>query len=85
MCQHWPSCPSPEHPDRFAARIVAAHPEQGWNLLCNGVISFDDAGALLPSGGVVTPGQITPGPISVVTPGPISRGQPRERLLAHAA
>jgi hypothetical protein len=25
-------------------------PEQGWALLCNGVILFEDGGALLPSG-----------------------------------
>ena len=33
---------------------VASHPEQGWSLLCNGVIVFDDMGEILP-GGVVTP------------------------------
>jgi len=26
---------------------VAFHPEQGWSLLCNGVIVFDDMGAIL--------------------------------------
>jgi len=35
---------------RFAALVVSAHPEQGWSLLCNGVIVFDDGGALLPGG-----------------------------------
>jgi hypothetical protein len=35
-------------PDHMAARVVARHPEQGWSLLCNGVISFDDMGELLP-------------------------------------
>jgi len=30
--------------------VVAGHPEQGWLLLCNGVVSFDDGGALLPDG-----------------------------------
>jgi len=34
---------------------VAAHPEQGWNLLCNGVVTFDDTGDLLPDGRVVAP------------------------------
>jgi len=29
---------------------VASHPEQGWSLLCNGVVFFDDLGELLPDG-----------------------------------
>jgi hypothetical protein len=28
--------------------LVAFHPEQGWGLLCNGVVIFDDTGELLP-------------------------------------
>ncbi|MFC7306549.1 DUF5999 family protein [Streptomyces monticola] len=55
MCQHKPSCPSAHRPDRDAARIVASHPEQGWNLLCNGAIVFDDSGELLPDGSVIAP------------------------------
>ena len=42
-------------PDRIAARAVARHPEQGWTLLYNGVVLFDDAGALLPDGRAVSP------------------------------
>ncbi|MDT9695157.1 DUF5999 family protein [Streptomyces sp. P17] len=38
-----------------APRVVAAHPEQGWSLLCDGTIVFDDSGELLPDGRVVTP------------------------------
>jgi hypothetical protein len=34
---------------------VAAHPEQGWSLLCNGVVLFDDTGELLPDGEVIAP------------------------------
>jgi hypothetical protein len=34
---------------------VAAHPEQGWSLLCNGVVMFDDTGELLPDGRVIAP------------------------------
>jgi hypothetical protein len=30
--------------------VLVSHPEQGWSLLCNGVVLFDDAGLLLPSG-----------------------------------
>ena len=52
-CQHRPPCPSAAAPDRLAARILAAHPEQGWFLLCNGIITFDDAGALTPAGAVI--------------------------------
>jgi hypothetical protein len=50
MCNHGPTCASPLLPGRFSARVVSAHPEQGWSLLCNGVIVFDDGGALLPGG-----------------------------------
>ncbi|CAL9627948.1 DUF5999 family protein [Streptomyces sp. enrichment culture] len=35
--------------------LVAAHPEQGWNLLCDGTIVFDDTGELRPDGRVVAP------------------------------
>jgi len=54
-CPHQPPCPTAEHSDREAARIVATHPEQGWNLLCNGVITFDDTGELLPDGRTIAP------------------------------
>ena len=55
MCQHQPPCPPAEAVDRGAAHVVAAHPEQGWSLLCNGVVLFDDGGELLPDGRVVAP------------------------------
>ncbi|MGW2732477.1 DUF5999 family protein, partial [Streptomyces sp. NPDC001494] len=29
---------------RRSARLVAHHPEQGWSLLCNGVLLFEDTG-----------------------------------------
>jgi Family of unknown function (DUF5999) len=48
MCQHQPVCPSAENPARQLARSVASHPEQGWSLLCNGVVVFDDLGELPP-------------------------------------
>ena len=53
MCQHVPSCPPANDPDRCAARIIVEHPEQGWNLLCNHVVVFDDGGLLLPDGHAV--------------------------------
>ena len=55
MCPHRPPCPPADRPDRGAARTVAFHPEQGWSLLCNGVIVFDDMGEILPGGRVVPP------------------------------
>lgn len=55
MCAHRPPCPAAEAADRDAARVVSAHPEQGWSLLCNGVIAFDDCGDLLPDGRAVAP------------------------------
>ena len=55
MCVHQPPCPSASAPDRDAAHVVIAHEEQGWSLLCNGVIAFDDLGDLLPGGTAVPP------------------------------
>jgi hypothetical protein len=34
---------------------VATHPEQGWSLLCNGVVVFEDTGELLPGGEIIAP------------------------------
>ena len=48
ICRHEPACPPPDAADRYRAHVLAAHPEQGWSLLCNGVIVFDDLGAVLP-------------------------------------
>ncbi len=31
------------------------HPEQGWSLLCNGVLLFEDTGELLPDGRIIAP------------------------------
>ena len=55
MCPHRPPCPPPDRSDRDAAHTIAFHPEQGWSLLCNGVILFDDTGGLLPDGRAVPP------------------------------
>ena len=55
MCTHQPPCPSPHAADRAAACVVASHPEQGWSLLCNGAVLFDDTGLLLPDRRVVPP------------------------------
>ena len=50
LCQHSPTCPSSQDSDRDAAHVLVAHPEQGWSLLCNGVVLFEDTGELLPDG-----------------------------------
>ncbi|HEX5543826.1 MAG TPA: DUF5999 family protein [Micromonospora sp.] len=55
MCQHEPPCPSAEATGREAARVIATFSEQGWSLLCNGVILFEDTGELLPDGTTVAP------------------------------
>lgn len=55
MCQHTPHCPDASAFDRDAARVVVSQPEQGWSLLCNGVVAFDDDGDLLPDGHSVFP------------------------------
>ena len=54
-CRHQPRCPDALAPDRVAAHVMASHPEQGWSLLCNGVVMFDDGGALCPGGLAVSP------------------------------
>ena len=55
MCPHTPSCPDAHAPDREAARTVVTHPEQGWSLLCNGIVVFEDTGELLPGGETIAP------------------------------
>jgi hypothetical protein len=55
MCQHQTQCPNADAIDREAARILATFPEQGWSLLCNGVISFEDTGEILPDGTMIEP------------------------------
>ncbi|PKW06430.1 hypothetical protein SAMN05428944_6520 [Streptomyces sp. 1222.5] len=55
MCQHQPPCPPAESADRESARLAAHHPEQGWSLLCNGVLLFEDTGELLPDGRIIAP------------------------------
>jgi Family of unknown function (DUF5999) len=54
-CSHQPPCPRADAPDREAAHVMSAHPEQGWSLLCNGVVMFEDTGDLLPDGRVIPP------------------------------
>jgi hypothetical protein len=53
VCTHQPQCPASSASDSEAAQVVAAHPEQGWSLLCNGIVLFEDTGELLPDGHAV--------------------------------
>jgi hypothetical protein len=65
MCQHRPICPSATDFGREAAHVLATHPQQGWSLLCNGVLVFEDTGELLPDGHVIAPRRPTdPQPLS---------------------
>jgi hypothetical protein len=75
MCQHQPHCPPADASDRLAAHVVASHPEQGWSLLCNGVVVFEDTGALLPDGRSTSPHQ--PPHLKVTTHLPRQPRQPR--------
>jgi hypothetical protein len=55
MCPHTPPCPDAGGLDREAARTIISHPEQGWSLLCNGIVVFEDTGELLPDGESIAP------------------------------
>jgi hypothetical protein len=55
MCPHTPPCPDASAPDREAAHTIVSHPEQGWSLLCNGIVIFEDTGELLPDGALIAP------------------------------
>lgn len=84
MCPHTPECPSAQDADREAARVVSGHPEQGWSLLCNGLIVFEDTGGLLPDCSVVAPHRAKDG----CTPGaPKATCMPEQRVRKgiHAA
>lgn len=62
LCQHTPKCPSADSPDREAAKVIAAHAVQGWSLLCNAVLLFEDTGEVLPDGQIVAPHRPTDTP-----------------------
>ena len=42
MCKHTPACPGASETRCWTAHVSIDHSEQGWCLLCNGVILFDD-------------------------------------------
>jgi hypothetical protein len=64
-CSHTTQCPSATSSSFHAAHVVAAHPEQGWSKLCNGVIVFDDLGYLLPNGDMLSAPAPVPVPVRV--------------------
>ena len=55
MCQHGIPCPDATSEARDLAIVVSSHPEQGWSLLCNGIVVFEDTGELLPGGDTIAP------------------------------
>ena len=60
MCVHTTPCPDATSDARDLAAAVSSHPEQGWSLLCNGVVVFDDTGELLNDGRTVAPHRPAP-------------------------
>jgi hypothetical protein len=56
MCAYNPECPAPDVREAFRPHVIAPHPEQGWCLLCDGAILFDDGGVILPDGSIREPG-----------------------------
>jgi Family of unknown function (DUF5999) len=59
MCAHSPQCPAADSAARTLAVAIADHHEQGWTLLCNGVVHFDDGADLLPGGAIAGHGAIS--------------------------
>jgi Family of unknown function (DUF5999) len=55
MRSHEPQRPSAGDTARAAAHVIAGHPGQGWSLLCNSFVLFDDGGLLLPEGRAEAP------------------------------
>ena len=82
-CPHLPQCPSADAVDRDAAHVVAAHPEQGWSLLCNGVVIFEDLGEILPNGQVLGARNVAlvwpPRCVGPAKPVPVARARSAER------
>jgi hypothetical protein len=72
MCPHSPPCPDASAPDREAAHTVVSHPEQGWSLLCNGIVIFEDTGELLPDGASIAPHR--PTDLAFDRPAPVGPG-----------
>ena len=54
MCSHMPHCADANDARCCTAHILADHHDQGWCLLCNGLILFDDGYCLHPNGEVTS-------------------------------
>lgn len=54
-CRHEPQCPAADRPDHDAAKVIAEHHDQGWVLLCGGIVVYDDTGETLPDGTFIEP------------------------------
>ncbi len=65
--------------------MLACHPGQGWSLLCNGVVLFDDAGVLVPD--VLVPDVLVPDVLvpDVLVPDPPVATPGRVPVLPRAA
>jgi hypothetical protein len=81
MCPHTPPCPAASDPDHEAARTLISHPEQGWSLLCNGIVVFEDTGELLPGGTVIAPHR----PTDIAMTCPVVHGPVGASTIATAA
>ena len=83
MCRHFPPCPLPMASDAAAARVISSHQEQGWSLLCNGTVLFDDGGLLRPDGASVSPAfaPIVIEPRRTAVPAQRSHGRPAGQEL----
>jgi hypothetical protein len=80
MCPHTPPCPEASAPDREAAHTLVSHPEQGWSLLCNGIVIFEDTGELLPDGELIEPHR--PTDLALERPAPVQRASSGTRAAA---
>ncbi|MFF7359015.1 DUF5999 family protein [Streptomyces filipinensis] len=63
MSRPVPPGPAAHASDRVTTTVVARHDEQGWSLMSDDSIVFDDTGELLPDGRIVPPHR--PVPVSV--------------------
>ena len=84
MCPHTPRCPDAEW-RRIARRPVPSSviPEQGWSLLCNGIVIFEDTGELLPGGAAIAPHRPTDVRMpSLAPPGRADAGPPAPEVPA---
>ncbi|WSR53456.1 DUF5999 family protein (plasmid) [Streptomyces sp. NBC_01201] len=55
MCSHTTPCPPATDSDAEAAMVVGRDDAQGLARLCNGVVVFEDTGALFPNGRINAP------------------------------